>query len=272
MSAFTLQQFLRYYWRAATIYNTDSPFIYDFYTNVLNDDRQFYAFGWIDSYRQTLLHNTASINVSDFGAGSQRLATTSRRIADIAQTSVSPRWQGEFLFRLVNWLQPTTKLEIGTSLGITTLYQYFPNTQSQFYTLEGCPQIANIAQQQFQKYPNAPQTVVGNFDETLAPTLERLQRLDYAFIDGNHRLEATLRYVNACLPYTHENSVLVLDDIYWSPEMRQAWQQVRQLPNVTLSIDLFKMGLIFFRPTHTAPQHYTLIPYRFKPWRIGLWR
>ncbi len=273
MNFYPILAALRYYWRAKTIYGTDSEFIYQFYKNVWADTRYFYAFGWLETYRQELLMNGTLLKVSDFGAGSAHLKHNQRKIKDIAQISTSPAWQGQFLFRLVNWLQPKMKLELGTCLAISTLYQHLPNTKAQFYTLEGCPNLAQFAQQKLKKYENPPQIIVGDFKNTLPELLKKVgnQRFDYVFIDGNHQYQPTIDYFEQILPHCGDDAVIVFDDINWSADMRAAWLAVCKNPRVRLSLDLNKMGLVFLNP-NLSSQHFTLIPYFYKPWKIGIFR
>ena len=260
----------RYFWRAETRYTVHSPFVFDLLEQVIEDRRTFYDFSALDRLRYLLRQNTQSIAVTDLGAGSKSTQNTQRRINDIAKTAVSPRWQGECLFRLINHLQPKNRLEIGTSLGLTTLYQYLPLRKAPMYTLEGCPNIAALAQRHFKTFHTKNLHLLqGDFNTTLPQALTQLGRLDYAFIDGNHRLQPTLDYFEACLAHSHEQTILVLDDIYWSDEMAEAWTTIKAHPRVTLTVDLLGMGWVFLRPEQHSPQHFTLIPARFKPWKMG---
>jgi predicted O-methyltransferase YrrM len=77
--------------------------------------------------------------------------------------------------------------------------------------------------------------------------LEKIKTLDMLFIDGNHSYDATMRYFEMCKPYLHNQSLIVFDDIYWSKGMTQAWKEIKADPIVTVSIDLFFIGLVFFR-------------------------
>lgn len=268
--------FLRYYFAAQTIYDTDSAFLLQLHKEVLADDRHYYAFDEAELYRQQLRLRSDSIAVEDMGAGSKGMGRQqTRRIADIARYSLSPAWEGQLLFRLIHWLQPRTKIELGTSLGLTSLYQHLPNPQSsQFYTLEGCPNTAAIAAQRFAALPQpAPTLIVGNFDSTLPTLLQKIERLDYAFIDGNHREAPTLHYFELLMQRAHAQTVLVFDDIYWSKEMESAWTKIKADSRVFLSVDLFKLGIVFLNPTNAqSPQHWRLVPYYYKPWRLGLFR
>ena len=90
--------------------------------------------------------------------------------------------------------------------------------------------------------------MVGNFDEILPGVINQLDYLDFVFIDGNHRKEATLNYFNWCMPKLSENGILIFDDIYWSKGMKEAWQEIKMHPQVTVTIDLFWIGLVFIRP------------------------
>jgi predicted O-methyltransferase YrrM len=149
------------------------------------------------------------------------------------------------------------------------LYQYLPLRNAPLHTLEGCPNIAAEAARNFKKFKakNIHQ-YVGHFDSTLPQALQDLGSLDYVFIDGNHQKAPTLHYFETCLQYSHNNTVLVIDDINWSEDMQAAWQAIQQHPQVTLSIDLFVMGLVFLR-TEQPKQHLSLIPSAYKPWQRG---
>jgi hypothetical protein len=60
-----------------------------------------------------------------------------------------------------------------------------------------------------------------------------------------------------------------VDDIYWSEGMTKAWQAIKKHPDVTLSIDIFDIGIVFFRK-ELSKQDIKFIPYKYKPWKIGL--
>jgi predicted O-methyltransferase YrrM len=162
------------------------------------------------------------------------------------------------LFRLVNFQQSATVLEIGTSFGLTTAYLAAANQQARVITLEGCPATAQIAQGNFKqlKLKNIS-LITGNFEETLPALLSTTDQLDFVFFDGNHQYEPTLRYFEWCLAKRTAESIFVLDDIYWSKEMTRAWRAICARPEVMISIDLFYFGLVFFRDKQPK-QHFTI--------------
>ncbi|MFY8024775.1 MAG: O-methyltransferase [Sediminibacterium sp.] len=234
-----------------------SPFVFELIDKVFIDDRNFYIFPLIEAAREELKFNNTVITVADFGAGSRLNATSSRTISSIAKSALKPKKFGQLLFRLVNHFAPTTILELGTSLGITTSYLAAANHRARVITMEGAPEIAQQAQRHFQHIglQNIEQ-VVGNFDDTLADVLKKNESLDFVFIDGNHRYEPTLRYFDMMKPYLHEHSVLIFDDIHWSKEMEQAWAAIKKDETVTLTVDLFFIGLVFFRKEQKEKQHF----------------
>ena len=112
------------------------------------------------------------------------------------------------------------------------------------------------------------QLLIGDFSKTLPVALDKIGRLDYAYIDGNHQKTPTLAYFEQCLEYSHSDTIFVFDDIHWSAEMESAWNEIKEHPKVTLTIDLFYMGLIFLSSDKGEMQHFSIIPAKYKPWKI----
>ncbi|MGI4865691.1 MAG: O-methyltransferase [Janthinobacterium lividum] len=245
--------YLRYWLRSGNAHGLHSPFVFGLYTTVICQAGEFRAFGRIEWRRHKLLRSNKSITVTDFGAGSQVAGAggTQRRISAIARHAAKPPRLAQLLFRLVNHFQPATILELGTSLGLTTAYLAAADSRNQVITFEGCPNTAAVAQETFTRLRlRNIKLVEGNLDQTLPATLAGLDKpVDFVFFDGNHRYEPTLRYFEQCLAKAHENSVFVLDDIHWSAEMERAWEAVKSNPAVTVTVDLFYVGLVFFRKT-----------------------
>lgn len=198
------------------------------------------------------------IEVLDFGAGSRKGNSPRKKIADIAKNAQKPSKFARLLYRLIRRFEPETVFDLGTSLGLTTLYESFAAPQARITSFEGCPETARIARQNLASLERKNvNVVVGNLDETLISALEQTPRLDFAFFDANHRYEPTLRYFEACLDRAHEDSVFVFDDIHWSEEMEKAWTDIQAHPCVAVTIDLFFVGLVFFRKKQPV-QHFVL--------------
>ena len=240
-----------------------SPFVYSFVREVLRDKRAYPCYQPIAALRRILATDERSVEVEDFGAGSRVISSRTRRIGDIARSSLKPKKYSRLLFRMVQQWQPLNILELGTCFGATTAYLANGNKNAQVYTMEGAPAVAAVARHNFSELQlNNIELIEGNFDDRLPELMKRLNReaqaLDFVFIDGNHRQEPTLRYFRELLPLLREQSVVVFDDIHWSEQMEAAWEEIKQHPAVTLSIDLFFIGIVFFRKEHKVKQDFTI--------------
>jgi predicted O-methyltransferase YrrM len=255
-------KYLQYYLTAANGkgHGIHSPFVFELVTRVFNDTTQYEAYQQVEACRKMLLQDKRMLEVADFGAGSATGATQQRRICDIAASALKKPRYGQLLYRLARFAKAGHMLELGTSLGITTAYLALANSKATVQTLEGAPAVAAEAQQVFDRLGITNTAIVcGNFDDTLAPLLQQNKvPYDLIYLDGNHRYEPTLRYVTALLPHVHNASVLVMDDIHWSAEMEAAWKSVQQHPAVRLTVDLFFIGLVFFRTEQKIKQHVTI--------------
>ena len=255
------KKYLRYYLTASNGkgHGVHSPFVFEFITNVLNDKKQYDCYPAIEKQRQQLLRDTTVIEVEDFGAGSTVMKSSKRVIKDIAATSLKSKKFAQLLFRIVYNYNPVTILELGTSLGITSSYLAKGNEEATVHTCEGARSIAAVAQQIFDNLQiKNIQLTTGDFAKTLQPLLNKTGNIDLAFIDGNHRKAPTLDYFSQLLLHIHPSSILIFDDIHWSAEMEAAWSAIQAHPSVTLTIDLYFIGLVFVNPGFKVKQHFTI--------------
>jgi predicted O-methyltransferase YrrM len=140
-------------------------------------------------------------------------------------------------------------LELGTSIGITTSYLASPSANINCFTLEGSPEIASIAIRNFKLLGiRNIKTVVGDIDATLDEVLAEMKTLDFVYFDANHKYDAVMRYFSSCLAHINPGAIFVFDDIYWSNGMEKAWNEIKNHPSVSSTIDLFQVGIVFFNP------------------------
>jgi predicted O-methyltransferase YrrM len=253
-------KYLHYYLTAANGkgHGIHSPFVFDFVTGVLNDRRSYPAYKTIEDLRQHLLKDQTSLTIEDMGAGSVYATTHSRTVAAIAKHAAKSPRLGQLLFRVAQYYQPMTILELGTSLGLSAAYLAAGVPQGHVFTLEGSPAIAEAAGRNLRSLALDATVVTGNFDEQLMPLLKSLPPIDLAFVDGNHRREPTLRYFNTLLRHSAHPSALIFDDIHWSEDMETAWTQIKNDPRVYLTIDLFFIGIVFLREEFKTKQDFII--------------
>ena len=236
-----------------------SPFVFDFILHVLNNRNGYTPPAEMEDLRKRLLKDFTTIEVEDLGAGSRKGAPKKRSVKQIAATAVKPRKWSHFLYRLVRHYSPNNIIELGTSLGLSTAYMAAAHPGATVYTIEGSTAIQQLAAQHFALLGRQNiQSFQGHFDAILPSVLAKTSSVDLSYIDGNHRYAPTLSYFNQLLPKINNNSIFIFDDIHWSAEMEQAWREIKKHPSVTVSVDLFFMGLVFFRQEVKVPQHYAI--------------
>jgi len=256
-----LLKYLQYYFTASNGkgHGMHSPFVFEFITKVLNDKTIYPEYVKVETLRNQLLNDNTVLEVEDPGAGSVIDKKSKRGISSIAKNAAKPKKFGQLLFRMVKHYQPTTILELGTSLGITTSYLSLARPDARLITMEGSKEIADIAKRNFGNLEiRNVEIIEGNFDITLSSEVRGLSTVDFAFIDGNHRKEPTERYFKELLAKTNNDSILVFDDIHWSREMEAAWETIKKDVEVTCSIDLFFIGIVLFRKEFKEKQHFKI--------------
>lgn len=236
-----------------------SPFVYQFVRDILNDQRQPDNVIAIENCRNRLKQNKNKIEVLDRGAGSRKQKSTTRSISQIAYGSLKQKKISALLYRMVIHFKPSAILEMGTSFGITTSYMAMALTNQTIITMEGAATIAEKARQTFENLAiKNIQVIEGDFDDSLPIYMNAIDQVGLVYIDGNHRYAATMDYFTTLLKKVNENSILVFDDIYWSAEMEQAWKEIKKHPKVTLTIDLFHIGIVFFRKENIEKENFII--------------
>ncbi len=254
----TLFNYINYLLKAKNQHGIHSPFVYELYNNVIIDQTPYYVFSDIESIRAKLLLTDLEIEINDFGAGSKVNSSNRRKIKSIAKNSLKSKKYAQLLFRLVNRFKPKNVLELGTSLGISAMYLASVSSKIQVTTIEGCPNIAKVAQINFDKLGLKNIKLINqNFDDFLPNYLYKMTLLDMVFFDGNHTKEATLKYFDWCVENALINSVFIFDDIYWSKGMNEAWNEIIKHPKITTTIDLFAVGIVFFN-TDLSKENFVL--------------
>ncbi|MDB5138313.1 MAG: SAM-dependent methyltransferase [Mucilaginibacter sp.] len=243
------KDYLLHRFKAKNRHGVHSPFVYRLIDKVIYDFDAKKVYTEIENLREQLFIDTRIITMTDLGAGSLVNNNRKKKISELAHNALKPPKLAQLLYRLAADLKPENIIELGTCLGITTLYLQKATPKAKVYTLEGCPETAGVAKEIFKKAGiNNADLITGDFNDTLPGIINKLPTLDFVFVDGNHQKNATLKYFEWCLPKVHDNTLLIFDDIYWSQGMKEAWNQIKAHPKVTVTIDLFWIGLVFFKP------------------------
>jgi predicted O-methyltransferase YrrM len=232
-----------------------SPFFFDFYVNVVKAETNHDALKRIEQLRNKLLENDLEVNVTDYGVGSKHFTSEKRSLSKIAATSLSTPAHCELYYRILKFVEAENVVELGTSLGVTTLYLAAQKDVS-VTTFEGSKALASIALTNFESF-NAKNIdlVEGNIDETLPDFLQNPAKINFALVDANHRYEPLIRYFVGLVWRMSDKGIMVIDDIHHTPAMEKAWEELKRHELVYSSVDLFRCGLLFFDPT-LQKQHF----------------
>jgi predicted O-methyltransferase YrrM len=253
-----IKSYLNFLYHSKNEHGVHSPFVFNLVTKCFYDKQNYPEYVVLKNYRNALLQNKNTIEVTDFGAGSRVFKSNTRQIAKIAKTAgITPK-RAELLFRITKYFQPENILEIGTSLGLATSALALGNPNAKITTLEGCQNTLNQCQSQLQKFNfNNVDSVATEFNAFLTHFVLPTSHFQLIYFDGNHSKAATLNYFELLLPTITNETVWIFDDIHWSADMEEAWEIIKNHPKVTVTIDTFQWGLVFFR-AEQEKEHFTI--------------
>lgn len=246
---FIIKSFIWYCMKAKSRHAIHSPYVYNLVDLVVRDTKKYPAYSNINHSAESLARNPRIIETTDFGRSNSK-TNYEHRLESISHickmSSIRPKY-GKLLFRLVQNCNPETIVELGTSLGVSTSYIAKAAPQAKIVSLEGCSVKAQIASSLFEKLSISNVSLqIGRFEDVLPEVLKDIKKIDFAFIDGNHKFKPTINYFNLLQNSAHNHSCFVFDDIHWSSEMEKAWTEITNHPSVSVSIDIFQFGIVFF--------------------------
>ncbi|MBV1887683.1 MAG: class I SAM-dependent methyltransferase [Urechidicola sp.] len=253
---YQIKKYVKFLLKSTNQHDVHSPFVYNLVTKCFYDKSHFDDYQKLRQYRKTLLKNKNTIEVTDLGAGSKVTKNRTRVISNIAKHVSSTKRRTELLYRLTNYFRIENILELGTSLGISTQAMSLGNPNAKITTIEGCPNISKISKENFnQQSLENIEVLTGGFAEIIQNL--KHNTYDLIFIDGNHQKETTLNYFETLLQTINNESVFIFDDLYWFKDMTEAWEIIKQHSKVTVTIDTFYWGLVFFRKEQVK-EHFTI--------------
>lgn len=225
-------------------YGVHSPFVYNLITKVIEEKHPFYSFKEIELLRKQLRFDDRYITYPD---RHHKGHLKKRKIGDIVEREAITSKRGALLFRLVNYFKSENILQLGPSIGLSTLYLTSYASGLKCIALENIPAFATIAQQLFDKAARNPVDLrVGDYKELLPSALSDMNKIDFVFFNTLYEQSGNTYLFNECLKYIHNESVFVFDGIKANNKMRTFWKEICKNPEVTVTIDLYSLGIVFF--------------------------
>ncbi|MDR2231711.1 MAG: hypothetical protein LBE56_01155 [Tannerella sp.] len=232
-------------------YGIHSPFVFDLITDVIEEDSAFYAYHTFSMIREQLLEDDRIIHCKG-----RKL-----KVRKALQQYVISQPEGEFLFRLANYLKPESILAIGSSMGFAPLYLAKYNSNVQCITLENEADLAHIADQLLHKESNRSFPVItGSYRDTIHDSIAHFRQIDCLFLAKEIKDDDSNVIFQQCLPLLHDKSYVVMAGIRSTSAKFQRWKQLCQHPRVTVAIDLVDLGLLFFNPKLHKKVYKTVLP------------
>ena len=253
---YQLISYIKFLFHATNQHGVHSPFIYDFVTKCLYDKGKYKAYEKLKVYRNNLKHSNKTLQVNDLGEGSKVLHATKRSVKKMINTSSSSKKESQLIYKTARYFNSKAILELGTSLGMGAYALALSNNESKVTTIEGCPNTSNFTKKQF-KTLNIHNTtfLTGDFT-TIIPRLKD-ESFDVIFFDGHHNKAATIQYFESLLTKAKNETVFIFDDMYWSKGMTEAWHYIKNHIAVTVTVDCFHLGFVFFRKEQ-AKEHFKI--------------
>jgi len=249
---FRIKSYISFIIKSKNKHGVHSPFVFDLITKCFNKKNPTNFDQLFLKYKKELFKNSSTINVTSNGTISNM-----RQVSKISKSTGISNKSAKLLIKLMQYYKPTSVIEIETSLGLSTAALSISLPNSSITTIEECRETGNIAQNLFNKYKfKNIKLIIGNFNETLAKQLNK-NTFDFVFFNGNHTKKATLDYFKLSLSSIHNNSFFLFSNIYRNFEMKQAWEEIKKNPSVTITIDTYQWGIVFFRKEQQK-EHFTI--------------
>ncbi len=243
-------RYLKYRKKAKNRFKIHSPFVYGFLENVFREEKYHDDFKKLDAFYNELKDSERVIETVDFGAKATEKDYSEYfiKLGKLVRQRSHPLKHLHIFYNLSKYIKPSTMLEFGTAAGVSTIYLKKPLPESKMVTIEGCATLSSIAEENIEKAGvKNVEVVQGNFEQVLDEVLNKFEKLDFVFFDGNHRKQPTLDYFEKCMDRVHPGTVFLFDDIHWSKGMEEAWEEIKADPRVSVTMDIFWFGLVFFR-------------------------
>ncbi len=203
--------------------------------------------GEIYEYSKMLSKDSTVLKVKDEGAGSKILREDKRVVSEIYKSSASSLKYCSLYQKVIKKFKINSVLELGTSLGISTLSFALARDGVRVTTIEACPQTLRYTRSNFNNLGlNNVEFINNTFDSVFDNEILKGRSFDMIFLDGNHQYRSTLNYYH----YINENlsagqCIYLFDDINWTIEMYRAWKEISAMNRKYLRINTGRQGIVF---------------------------
>lgn len=211
-------------------HGTHSPFVYSLITEVLNDERNFYAFADIEKcfYSEQSKNNL-------------------------------PKKYNELLFRMVNYYGAKSIVQFGLSNGLQTAYFTTANSNVSIICVEENNQLIKNLQQKLSKLPTSNYTIVNEtLEDGINGFITANQKFDYIFLNELTQAADYQNLIEKLKQTANPSSIIVINGIHQLPHPKSIWQKFLKSEDVFIMVDIFQFGIIFYNPNFKQRQHFSI--------------
>jgi hypothetical protein len=94
-----------------------------------------------------------------------------------------------------------------------------------------------------------------------ADVLEEIENADsigLLYIKQIKNTEDVISYFNTAIKKINTQSILIFDNIHDSKEIENSWEAIKMHKEVKLTIDLYKLGIVFFRQEQLEKENFNI--------------
>ena len=253
---YQITSYIKFLLKSKNQHGIHSPFVYNLITKCFYDSKKKAAYKTLIVYRNKTIQHKKIISITDLRANYRVFKSKERKVSTLTKNTKITLKKQKLLYRIISYFKPDTILELGTSIGLGTIAMSIANPSSKLITMEGCLNTSKLAQHYFNEFGLKNIHLKNSTFEDFFK-IKSLTKYDIVFINKNHNKEDIINYFNILSDKINNDSILIFDGIYWNIKMTEAWNQIKENPKVTLSIDTYYWGFLFFR-IEQEKQHFTI--------------
>ena len=209
-----LLSYLKYLWQRKSQYGIHSPFVYEFMRKVLNDS------GTNRDY--DIIYRIA------------RLLDKRKHI------NYNLRKQSRLLYRMVRYFEPDSVVSFGKLSALNTAALALGHLQTKVFLEESDDFLETL---------NSMGVVNVSLIQPAEFDSDHFKRLNtgFVFFSRDSFEDDTWDYLVDCLNYKTADSVFVFEGIHHNQAMEDAWEEIKDNEDVSVTFDLYCIGMVFFR-------------------------
>jgi len=240
---FRVKKYFAFRRMAKTAFSVHSPFLYELYENMrhakISDAEKDEALYKIRMKFSQCCH---TVSFDDPGAKGGHIST---KVGMIYRNTSKPLKQSMAISAAAKHINAKEILEMGTAVGTTSINLQIFNPEATVTTMEGVAEIAEYAKMAFSETGiDSIDLRIGLFKDLIPIYIKQRPKIDFVFMDGHHKGDASAEYVDMLYPAMNDISIIIVDDIYYSPDMYEFWQNMENDSRFQATIDFFHFGLL----------------------------